>query len=858
MIIEYLPDDNTIAYSYINILPNQFVSEKKKQSKGWVKNVMDYFTNKAYITYRHNRHTFVKNYDLLKGIIDYEHFYQQNPNERAFAEGIFGEEKLPEYVKHYPIINPPLNTMIGELTKRPDNQKVKAFDADSQQEELAFKTDIMQQYIIQDAKQRAYQKLAMQGTDPSKISDDDLTQMSLENIKDQLTDYTSTAESWGNHILTALKTQFNLKEQSEDAFRDLLTCSREFYGIFEDNSSTGFKCQVVNPKNFWQLTLQDRKYTRDAYAQGTVEVMEISQIIDEFPDLTKDEIDHLTESLATEGFINAKPSNFDRPNAAGIDSIHYNTYDRVLAQEQWMMESELGFENQDPLFGTPFGVGYTNLQVYGYKFIVIRAYWWSKMLVGSLSYQDEQGNVQTMLVDENYKKGTHPGEISVTWGWVNQLYQGTKIGRDVYHVKPFKFLPYFPIIGVIHEIKNTQARSLVDLMKPYQVLYNICLNKLYELLQKDLGILYLTNIRKVPVPKDTAAEDALDIWEENARAKGIVFEDDSPENMKAPSQNQNLSRPIDLSRASEIQSRYTEAQNLKMECWELVGMNRQRLGQSAASSTATSNQNDLYQSFSQTEPYFVAHEYVLNQVYQALIDAAQYVEQQKPTSTVSYISSEGESVFLQIMGQDITLRDLKVFVTCRPEDQQMFNELKQLSQAVIQNGGSIYDIVELYSTNSIRQMKQTFKNLRDRQEALQQQDQQTKQQQLQQQQQQFEEQQKAAQQQHQEDMANDNDQKERDRQSKEYIALIQAAGTGKAQEEDVNGNGVPDVLETSKIQLQDVQNQRQANIEQQKIALQHQQLQATNKNEQEKRKVEREKMQNDKQIAKLRKPTSKK
>ena len=56
-----------------------------------------------------------------------------------------------------------------------------------------------------------------------------------------------------------------------------------------------------------------------------------------------------------------------------------------------------------------------------------------------------------------------------------------------------------------------------------------------------------------------------------------------------------------------------------------------------------------------------------------------------------------------------------MFPTNRPEDTQMFNELRQLSQALIQNGGSLYDIIELYSTKSMREMKKTFKDLRDQQ-----------------------------------------------------------------------------------------------------------------------------------------------
>jgi hypothetical protein len=60
---------------------------------------------------------------------------------------------------------------------------------------------------------------------------------------------------------------------------------------------------------------------------------------------------------------------------------------------------------------------------------------------------------------------------------------------------------------------------------------------------------------------------------------------------------------------------------MKAECWELIGMSKQRMGSVSASETATGTNTAMQQSYSQTEPLFIAHEYVLGQFYQAIIDA---------------------------------------------------------------------------------------------------------------------------------------------------------------------------------------------------------------------------------------------
>ena len=44
----------------------------------------------------------------------------------------------------------------------------------------------------------------------------------MEEVKDELDNYTSVAEKWANHVLTCQKADFTLKEKSEDAFRDML------------------------------------------------------------------------------------------------------------------------------------------------------------------------------------------------------------------------------------------------------------------------------------------------------------------------------------------------------------------------------------------------------------------------------------------------------------------------------------------------------------------------------------------------------------------------------------------------------------------------------------------------------------
>lgn len=838
-IIRYTKDA-TIRYAYLNIFPDQFKTEKEKKDESYIKNTMDYFANKAYSEYIKNRDTFVGNYDLIKGILRREDFYQE-PDVKSFTEILEKDMELPKYVKNYSIVTTPINELVGEMSKRPDTYRIKAFDDESKSEELQYKTDVMQQYIISQARQRIMEKLAMEG---EELPEEQIDQMTMEQVQEVLTDYTSMGEKWANHVLTCQKAEFNMKELSEDAFRDLLVSNHEYYHIYEDNSKLGYNLKVENPKNVWWLSTPDRKWISDptgraqgAYAAGTVHVMELSEIIELIPDLTKEEIDHLRSSLQDYGLINVRESNLGNPNAAeGIDSVQYDTFDPLVLQTRMLIESEMK-ENND---GLRDFLGLTNnVSSFGYKYVVVRAYWISKRKIGKLIYLDEMGVEQSMLVDENYKSKMIPSQISLEWGWINEWYQGIKIGPDIYHMKPFKLLNYCPIIGLIHEIKNTESRSLVDMMKPFQVLYNVCMNQLFELLQKEIGKVPLMSLRHIPIPKDGDARDAIDIWEMEARARGVMFVDDSPENLKAPSAF-NQFTALDLTRAQEMQTRYTLAVQLKNECWELIGMSKQRMGSVTASESATGTNMAVQQSYSQTEPLFVAHEYVMGHVYQAIIDASQYIESAKPQSTISYITREGESAFIEVTGNDIRFRDLKLFSTNRPEDTQMFNEIRALSQAIIQNGGSVYDIVELYSSKSQRQLKKVFKDLRDKNEAMQQQQMQIQQQQLEQQQQQAEAALQQAMQVKQMDMENQNHQNELDRLNKKEVAILNALGRNENATADVDSSGVADALEISNMATEEARANREHESKMNEIN-------SKNMNELNKLQVEREKLQVDRE-----------
>ena len=842
-------------YDVYSVYPDQYLSDKEKQGDDWIKASMDYWYTKGLSHCTSKKKRIVSNYKLLNGFLSSEDFYQEYKNTvvdeaASLLDALESDIGLPASVKHYSILSNPINTLCGEMTKRPDNAHVIAVDDESMGEKMQALSDMFTQFATQEIRKKIMTKLASQGVDVSAMeqAEEEIQQLTTEELAHHSQHISIEAEKWGQAMLKALKANFNIKEKSEEAFRDMLICSEQYFHIYQDGSKLGIACDVENPKNVWKFMTDNKRYTRDAYAAGTVHIMEFSELIYKYPFLTKEEIDHLKKQAQTQSDPILYDSPLVRNQGTGANTIKFHKFDPVLHEERMRQEAMMMNNELDIFMETGL-----DLSSYANMFVVTKAYWSSKKKMGKLSYLDEQGEIQTTLVDENYKK--IPEQVNIEWGYINQWYEGLKIGNDVYYVNPLEILDYCPIIGVEFGNKNSPAASLIDLMKPFQMIFNVCMNQLWEELSEEMGKIPLISKRHIPGSKGGDNQDAIDEWMMEARNMGVMFIDDSVENTKVPSAF-NQYTTLDLTKSQQMQTRMNMAEWAKNMCHELVGISRQRAASTTASETATAIDTAMQQSYAQTENYFMQHEYLCQQLYQAMLDAAQYIETQKPESTIQNITDGSWAKFSR---GDINLRDIQVFIQNRGREAKAFQDMQSLIQPMLQNGADLTVVADMFTLDSVRQLKENIQAFQKKKDELVQQQQQQKQQELDQQQQQFEAQMQQAQAEKQAAIENENYNKELDRINKKEVAIISALGFGKQSGEDADGNGTPDIYQTEQL-MQGQQKIQQAH----QIALQKQQLAdkqhlADNALQQqhielqkEKLKVEKDKIESQERIAKQR------
>jgi hypothetical protein len=388
---------------------------------------------------------------------------------------------------------------------------------------------------------------------------------------------------------------------------------------------------------------------------------------------------------------------------------------------------------------------------------VTTVYWKSQRKVGHLTKITESGEVISDIIDEDYKVTVKPqynttlqvnknkynlvyGE-HIEWIWINQVWGGVKIGPnrptfwgtnnpggitpiylgiDDNHIGPLKFQfkgenslygCKLPVEGSVFSDRNTRSTALVDLMKPFQIAYNIVNNQIADILIDELGTVIMLDQNSLP--RHSLGED----WGKSNYAKAYVamknFQvlplDTSITNTEN-ALNFNHFQKLDMSQTERLMSRVQLAQYFKQQAFEVIGITPQRLGQEITRQTATGIEQSINASYAQTETYFIQHcDYLMPRVHQMRTDLAQYYHSTKPSTRLKYITTLDEQKNFQINGTDLLLRELNIFATTKANQRAILEQLKQLSITNNTSGASIYDLGNIMKSESIAEVTHILK-----------------------------------------------------------------------------------------------------------------------------------------------------
>ena len=383
--------------------------------------------------------------------------------------------------------------------------------------------------------------------------------------------------------------------------------------------------------------------------------------------------------------------------------------------------------------------------------------------------------------------------------------------------------------------RNTKSTALLDLMKPYQIGYNIVNNQIADILVDELGTVILLD--QNALPRHSLGED----WGKGNLAKAYVAMknfsmlplDTSITNTENALNFQHFQK-LDLEQTQRLMSRIQLANYFKTQAYEVIGVNPQRMGQQLSQQTATGVEQAVAASYAQTEVFFIQHcDYLMPRVHQMRTDLAQYYHSTKPSARLSYMTTADEKVNFEIDGTELLMRDLNIFCSTTANHRAVLEQLKQMSMQNNTTGASIYDLGKIIQSDSVAELNSALKSSEEKQQQMKQQEMQSQQQM---QDQQLQKQQEI------EKMKIDAiaAEKEKDRQRDILVAEIRAAGYGATA--DVDQNQMSDYQDAMKDIRDTEQYQEQAGLQREKEV-----NRMTIENQ--KNQMEREKIQAQKEIA---------
>ena len=867
--------------------PLQFLPKKSKDDE-WAAWNVDWLEWQGLKQLRKNARRLMKNYKLAKGIIDRSDYIVEEDNEYSdVVDMLTRNETSALELKFYPIIPNVINVLTAEFAKRSSRLSYRAVDDFSYNEMLEQKRGQVEQTLMADASTKMLAAMLEQGLDPE--SEEAQQQLQPEALKslpeiEQFfkKDYRSMIEQWADHQHKVDVDRFRIDELEERAFRDMLITDREFwhFHMMEDD----YEVELWNPVLTFYHKSPDNRYISDSNWAGKTDMLTVSDVIDKYGHiLTEDQHEALEAvyPIRAAGYAIGGQQNdgsfYDATKShawnTNMPSLAYRQYTSFMAGNvldgsdivtQILGESE---DFQDESTADLLRVTTT--------------YWKSQRKVGHLIKITEEGEVTNDIVSEDYSITDKPiydtrlfknknkdtllfGE-HIDWIWINETWGGVKIGPNVPSFwgmnNPDGFSPIYiginrnnmgplkfqfkgesslygckiPIEGSVFSDRNTKSTALIDLMKPYQIGYNIVNNQIADILIDELGTVIMLD--QNTLPKHSLGED----WGKGNYAKAYVamknFQmlplDTSITNTEN-ALNFNHFQKLDLEQTNRLMGRIQLANYFKGQAYEVIGVNPQRMGQQLSQTTATGVEQAVSASYAQTEMFFIQHcDYLMPRVHEMRTNLAQYYNSTKPSARLTYITSADEKVNFEINGTDLLLRDLNISISTNANHRAVLEQLKQMALQNNTTGASIYDLGKIVQSDSLASLNTVLKDSEQKQ-------QQQKQQEMQQQQQMQQEQLQQEQQLEQMKVDTEMAENEKDRRRDILVAEIRAAGYGAGS--DVNENQISDYKDAMTDIKDTEQYQEQANLQRDKES--NRMVIQSQKNQ-----LEREKLQTQKEIA---------
>lgn len=660
-------------------MPRQRLPYKEK-TKEWRISNIDYADRHSFYNNERVRKSLqnkIINLNMYNGIIDIRDLTNVvNPHH---VDASF----VPDNIPHHPILVPKIDLLVGEEIKRRFDWSVIVTNPDA----VSKKEEDKKSFLLQ----------RMTEFFQANYSDEELKIKMEELNKHMKYNWQDIREKTANQILRHYYQEQRFARTFNDGFKDALIFAEEIYqcDIIQDEPVM----IKLNPLKVHSVRSGNSDRIEDSSIIIIQDHWSPHKIIDVYHDeLKPEDIDYIMEYSTT----SSKGSYSDDQNN------HVLLRDALNTGVEGMYDTIF---NLAELNGHFFGSNYTddtgNIRV-------LKVLWKSIKQVKKVKFYDEYGNEQYKIASEEYIPDPTLGE-EVTKLWVNEWWEGVKIGKDIYlNIKPRKVQynrlnnPSICSPGIVGQIYNTnqsKAVSLVDRCKNYQYMYDVIWDRLNKAIATNYGKIFELDIAKVPENWE------IDKWMHFAVVNKIAVIDSFKEGNQgaatgklAGAMNTQGGRVMDMETGSYIQQHIQLLEFIKMEMGEIAGVTAQRQGQISNRETVGGVERSVNQSSHITEYWFMLHEECKLRVLDTFLETAKIALKGNNKKT-QYILDDQSIQILNIEGDEFSENDYGLVSTNSAKTQEMEQFIKSSAQAFVQNGGGLSTIMDIYFSPSLMDMR---------------------------------------------------------------------------------------------------------------------------------------------------------
>lgn len=576
--------------------------------------------------------------------------------------------KLPADPDHYDLLTNKIMALVGEEQSRPfqftvvnkSSQGTSAF-ADHQKEIL---TKFAEQEILKELSK--YYPIDQQGQLTNEKGEPIDTTEKLQAFAKY--SYADVAEKIANMYLKNITEENRLKYLfTKGNLRYFATGVEVFWvGVINGKLVT----RLVDPRNFdCDLPLEEDLISKSNWAKE-VRYLPLSSIMDEFYEyLTEEDVDYLnltySNNLSFNSILNT-PSN-----------LTYNQYNKIrVAHFEWKTYRKLGLRPTINEFGAEV----------------------------------------KEIVSDDYKL-TKEEKDSIEWFFVNERWQGVKIGDAVFvNVSPIPNQYISP-----NDLSKTKQHyvgirwqyPLIEKLKPWQKLYNVVMLHLKVAMAAAGTKGFLYDDSMIPKTSGWTSERWMHFVKTGGLAPFIRNKDTSP--------NANPIVPYDMTLGNTIDT-YVKQANFILEQMGLSsGVSPTREGVQVPNSTWGEAERSVAQSSAVTQFSQLHHQEAKREVLQAVINFMSEVL--VPGSDLYYALSDEERSFIKL-NDEIDLSSINVHLSNDARDLKNLEQLRILiGEGFRQGTVSPAGLLASMSSDSTAELKRVLEMEQDvkKQEAAQQQ-----------------------------------------------------------------------------------------------------------------------------------------